>query len=56
MPLAATVNVAVVHEALDEDVKVNRVDTAAPATGKACAPVGVPEAPEPAFANEVPLN
>lgn len=51
MPFAARVSVAVVHEALVEDVKVNRGDTADPVAGNAWAPVGVPDAPEPALAN-----
>ena len=51
VPLAARVNVAVVHEPLVDDVKVNRVDTAGPVAGNAWAPVGVPDAPGPAFVN-----
>ena len=40
---------AVVHEPLEEDVKVNRVDTAGPVVGNVWAPVGDPDAPEPAL-------
>ena len=50
MPFAARVNVAVVHELLEEDVKVNRGDTAGPVAGNAWAEVGVPDAPGPALA------
>jgi hypothetical protein len=50
VPFAARVNVAVVHEELEEDVKVNRVDCAGPVAGNAWAPVGVPDAPVPALA------
>ena len=51
VPFAARVSVAVVHEALEDDVKVNRVDTAGPVAGNAWAPVGIPEAPDPALVN-----
>ena len=39
-----------VHETLEEDVKVNRGDTADPVAGNDWAVVGVPDAPEPALA------
>ena len=42
---------AVVHDPLEDDVKVNRVDTAGPVAGNAWAPVGLPDAPGPAFVN-----
>ena len=50
MPFAARVNVAVVHELLGEDVKVNRGDAAGPVAGNVCADMGVPDAPVPALA------
>lgn len=49
MPFAVTVSVAVVHDPLEEDVKLNRGDTAGPVAGRVCAPVGVPDAPGPAL-------
>ena len=42
---------AVVHEPLEEDVNVNRGDTAGPVAGTGWAPVGVPDAPGPALVN-----
>jgi hypothetical protein len=50
VPFAARVNVAVVHEVLEEDVKVNRGDVAGPVAGNVWADVGVPDAPVPALA------
>ena len=43
MAFAARVSVAVVHEVLEEDVNVNRGDTAGPVVGNVWAAVGVPE-------------
>ena len=48
---AARVSVAVVHDALDEDVNVNCGDTAGPVAGNGWAAVGVPDAPGPALLN-----